>query len=159
MSICLYLAITKMDKKNATLLLSPTLLPIFARYPSKVKEVTVHTDAWVSSFNLHSGARLPAIPEDNFAWLSARFYPRVELQQLKIANDFIVLLFALKDLLDNQLEQTQLQAFVEHFIAVTEHRDQPMTKMEARYWRHGPSYGRVLSRPVILPGQHTLAAG
>lgn len=87
---------------------------------TQVKEAAIHTDAWVASFNLHSGGAYRQYQEDNFAWLTARFYPLAELEQLKIANDFIVLLFALNDLLDDQ--HADLPTFIEHFIAVTEHR-------------------------------------
>lgn len=95
----------------------------------QVKEAANHTDAWVASFNLHSGAAYRQYQEDNFAWLTARFYPKAELEQLKIANDFIVLLFALNDLLDDQ--QVQLPTFIERFIAVTRNSAVPLSKAEA----------------------------
>lgn len=106
---------------------------------TQVKEAAIHTDAWVASFNLHSGAAYRQYQEDNFAWLTARFYPQAELEQLKIANDFIVLLFALNDLLDDQ--HTDQPTFIEHFIAVTEHRavlpdkvDSPVLAAWANLW-------------------------
>jgi hypothetical protein len=91
----------------------------------QVKEAANHTDAWVASFNLHNGAAYRQYQEDNFAWLTARFYPKAELEQLKIANDFIVLLFALNDLLDDQQTQMHLPSLIEHFIAVSRDRDLP----------------------------------
>jgi len=94
----------------------------------QVKEAAYHTDAWVALFNLHSGAAYRQYQEDNFAWLTARFYPKAGLEQLKIANDFIVLLFALNDLMKDQSMQMQLPNFIEHFIAVTRDPAVPLSK-------------------------------
>jgi len=90
----------------------------------EVKRVALHTDAWVASFHLYTGAAYQKYQADNFAWLTARFYPGAELEQLQIANDFIVLLFALGDLLDGSYtieKQEQLSTFIDRFNAVIQH--------------------------------------
>jgi hypothetical protein len=94
----------------------------------QVKEAANHTDAWVALFSLHSGAAYRQYQEDNFAWLTARFYPKAELEQLKTANDFIVLLFALNDLMKDQPTQIHLPGFIEQFIAVSRDPAVPLNK-------------------------------
>jgi hypothetical protein len=88
-------------------------------------EAARHSDAWVQAFNLHEGASFHKYQQDNFAWLTARFYPGARLEQLKIANDFVVLLFAIDDLLDHQLDKAPLvqqkenfQYFIEQFTRI-----------------------------------------
>lgn len=101
----------------------------------QVKEAAIHTDAWVASFHLHTGTAYQQYQADKFAWLGARCYPEAALEQLQIANDFMVLLFALGDLLDDQRQRSQLtekpeqlSTLVEHFIAVIHHRHLPVSK-------------------------------
>ncbi|WP_298735084.1 hypothetical protein [uncultured Chitinophaga sp.] len=91
----------------------------------QVKEVANHTDAWVASFNLYSGAAYRQYQDDNFAWLTARFYPEAQLEQLMTANDFIVLLFALRDLLTDRQAEICQSDFIAHFLAVTQDRGKP----------------------------------
>jgi hypothetical protein len=110
---------------------SPAINPL-------AEEAARHTDAWVSAFDLHTGAAYSRYRENNFARLTARFYPGAGAEQLKIANDFIVLLFALDDLLDYQHErlpliqkQEHLHTFIDHFTAVIHHRPVAISKAEA----------------------------
>lgn len=102
--------------------LSPAINPFAA-------EAARHTDEWVKRFNLHTGPAYLKYQKDNFAWLTARFYPGAGQEKLKIANDFIVLLFVFDDLLDHQhvkapliQKQENLHDFIDKFIAITRNR-------------------------------------
>lgn len=110
---------------------SPAINPL-------VNEAARHTDAWVSAFDLYTGDAYRRYLQDNFAWLTARFYPGAGAEQLKIANDFIVLLFALDDLLNYQHErspvtekQEYLQIIIGHFNAIVQDRAVITNRAEA----------------------------
>ncbi|KAA2238448.1 hypothetical protein F0L74_19665 [Chitinophaga agrisoli] len=88
--------------------------------------VTIHTDDWVRRFGLHTGAAWQKYKADNFTQLTARFYTTAGLERLAAANDLVVLLFAVDDLLDDQLQRSsliqqkeRLQAFIEQVTAIT----------------------------------------
>lgn len=103
----------------------PVTIPLlYCPFPPAInplaEDAARHTDSWVTAFNLHAGPAYRRYREDNFAWLTARFYPGARLEQLTIANDFIVLLYAVDDLLDHQPEQ--LHTFIAHFTAVIHDR-------------------------------------
>ncbi len=87
--------------------------------------VTIHTDDWVRRFGLHTGAAWHKYKADNFTQLTARFYTTAGLERLTAANDLVVLIFALDDLLDDQLQHSSLvqqkgglQVFLEQVAAI-----------------------------------------
>lgn len=110
-----------------------TIPLLFCPFPPAVNplapDAARHTDSWVSAFNLHAGPAYGRYREDNFAWLTARFYPGAGLEQLSIANDLIVLLYAVDDLLDQQPDH--LHTFIAHFTAVIEDRAGAFSKAQA----------------------------
>lgn len=67
-----------------------------------------HTNEWVTKFELYSEKVFGKYLEDNTSYLTGRFYPGADREQLCIANDLFALLFIVDDLLDNQLEKAKL---------------------------------------------------
>jgi len=90
-------------------------------FPSHInpfaEEATLHTNAWVQQFELHSGDAFQKYIGDNFGLMTARFYPGADKNRLLLANDINVLLFVMDDDMDNQVDRTDLTKTRNHFEA------------------------------------------
>jgi hypothetical protein len=92
-----------------------TIPELYCPFPSRinpfVQDAHQHTLQWVQRFRLYTGAGFKKFIADNFASMTARFYPTADKQRLCLANDVDVLLFAMDDIIEQQRNKTG----VEHF--------------------------------------------
>lgn len=75
--------------------------PFSSEINPNVEKVKEHTDQWVLKFNLRENEHLENYYNENYSYLTSRFYPKADYPELCIANDFITLLFFIDDRLED----------------------------------------------------------
>ncbi|HWV68082.1 terpene synthase family protein [Chitinophaga sp.] len=91
---------------------SITIPALYCPFESKINNhlasTEQHTNNWIRQFKLHEGADFEKFLGDNFAYMTARFYPEASEKNLWLANDINCLLFVMDDAMDNQVDRADM---------------------------------------------------
>ncbi|CAL1520115.1 terpene synthase family protein [Chitinophaga sp. MM2321] len=82
--------------------------PFSPRINKYVIDTHLRTSQWVRKFNLYDEAKFVKFLSDNYTWMVARFFPTANRERMQLANDSHVLLFAMDDALDNQMNKSSV---------------------------------------------------
>lgn len=98
--------------------------PFISLLNPNVEKLKQDVDQWVSDFQLYSQEEIGNYRESNYSNFTSRFYPKADYDQLRIANDLIILLFMMDDQIDSPEinchldKESELKYFIERVLEI-----------------------------------------